>query len=172
MPRIVRRLARRLGPARLVLGSFATAVLLGTALLVHQAAAATGASPVGLVDALFTATSAVRITGPTTLGAPARRSPLGRAALLVLKQLGGLGIVTCSTLLVLPIRGRFTVRGRLTVQDTLGSTSAADLERLIATVFASTFAIEAAAGALPLGVRFAFEPRGRLRCSEEPVLVG
>ncbi len=156
LARIAQRLFRDLTPTQLVLGSFALAILLGTGLLMLPAMAAPGMPPVGFVDALFTATSAICVTGLTTVDTATRWSYLGQATILLLIQLGGLGIMTYSTLLVLLIRGRFTVRGRLTVRDTLGSTSAADLKRLIATVFASTFAIEAA-GALVLGVRFAFD---------------
>ncbi|HEX7126463.1 MAG TPA: TrkH family potassium uptake protein, partial [Thermodesulfobacteriota bacterium] len=101
VPRAVRRLFRRISPAQLVLGSFAVAVAIGTALLMLPAMAAPGTPPVGFVDALFTATSAVCVTGLASVDTATRWSGLGQATILLLIQLGGLGIMTCSTLLVL-----------------------------------------------------------------------
>jgi trk system potassium uptake protein TrkH len=118
--------------------------------------AAPGTAPVGFVDALFTATSAVCVTGLITVDTATRWSAVGQATILLLIQVGGLGIMTFSTILVLAARGRFTVRGRMTLQDTLGGTSAADLRRLIATVVVSTFVIEAVGAGL-LTVRFALD---------------
>lgn len=149
-------IVRRLSPAQLVLASFMAAIFVGAGLLTLPPMAAPGTPPVGFVDALFTATSAVCVTGLTTLDTATRWSPLGQATILALIQLGGLGIMTYSTILVLLVRGRFTVRGRLTMRDTLGGASAADLKRLIATVFVSTFAIEGVGAAL-LAARFLLE---------------
>ena len=154
-------LVRRLSPAQLVLLSFAGAVVVASGVLTLPGMAAPGTPAVGFVDAFFTAASAVCITGLTTVDTATRWSPLGQAAILLFVQLGGLGIMTCSTLLVLLVRGRFSVRGRMTLQDTLGGASAADLRRLVATVFVSTFVIEAI-GAAALAARFALEmPPGR-----------
>ena len=161
VPRAIRRVLRRISPAQLVLGSFAAAIAIGTALLMLPAMAAPGTPPVGFVDALFTATSAVCVTGLASVDTATRWSGLGQATILLLIQLGGLGIMTCSTFLVLLVRGRISVRGRMTLQDTLGGASAADLRRLVATVFVSTFVIEAI-GAAALAARFALEmPPGR-----------
>ncbi|HEX7126464.1 MAG TPA: TrkH family potassium uptake protein [Thermodesulfobacteriota bacterium] len=154
-------LVRRLSPAQLVLLSFAGAVVVASAVLSLPGMEAPGTPPIGFVDAFFTAASAVCITGLTTVDTASRWSLLGQATILVFVQLGGLGIMTCSTLLVLLVRGRFSVRGRMTLQDTLGSASAADLRRLVATVFVSTLVIEAV-GAAALAARFALEmPPGR-----------
>ncbi len=153
---VARQVFRRITPAQLVLGSFALALALGTLLLMLPVMAARGTEPVGFVDALFTATSAICVTGLVTVDTATRWSLLGQVTIVLLIQLGGLGIMTYSTILVLLVRGRFTVRGRLTMQDTLGGTSAADLRRLVKTVFVSTFVIEAV-GATALATRFALD---------------
>lgn len=156
LPRIARTLFRRITPAQLVLGSFALAVAVGAGLLTLPVMAAPGTAPVPFVDALFTATSAICVTGLISVDTATRWSLTGQATILAMIQLGGLGIMTYSTIVVLLVRGRFTVRGRLTMQDTLGGASAADLRRLVKTVFVSTFVIEAI-GAAALATRFAVD---------------
>lgn len=156
VPRVARQVFRRVSPAQLVLGSFALALAIGTALLMLPVMAAPGTEPVGFVDALFTATSAICVTGLVSVDTATRWSLLGQVTIVLLIQLGGLGIMTYSTILVLLVRGRFTVRGRLTMQDTFGSASAADLRQLVKMVFVSTFVIEAI-GAAALATRFALE---------------
>ncbi len=156
LSRAGRAFVRRFSPAQLVLGSFLAAILGGAGLLMLPPMAATGTRPAGFVDALFTATSAICVTGLTSVDTATHWSLLGQVTILVLIQLGGLGIMTYSTILVLVVRGRFTVRGRLTIQDTLGGASAADLRRLVKMVFVSTFVIEGI-GAAALATRFALD---------------
>ncbi len=161
MPTPPAALARRLSPAQLVLLAFAGAVLVGTAVLTLPGMEAPGTPPLALVDAFFTATSAVCITGLTTVDTATRFSLQGQVAIILLVQIGGLGIMTFSTLLVLLVRRRFSVRGRRTLQDTLGGASASDLRRLMRTVFMATLVIEGV-GAVLLAARFALDmPLGR-----------
>ncbi|HWP35642.1 MAG TPA: TrkH family potassium uptake protein [Thermodesulfobacteriota bacterium] len=155
--RAARLLLRRLTPAQLVLVSFAAAILLGTGLLALPGMAAPGTPAPRVIDLLFVATSAVCVTGLTPLDLGSRFSPLGQLVILLLVQAGGLGIMTYSTLVVLLLRGRLTVRGRLTLEDTLGRTPVElDLRRLIRTVFTSSFVIEGA-GAVLLTARFVWD---------------
>lgn len=83
-------------PERLLVGTFAGLVLGGTVLLALPQSAATGHS-IGFMDAAFTATSAGCVTGLIVLDTPLAFSPLGQAFLLLLIQVGGLGIMTFST---------------------------------------------------------------------------
>lgn len=87
---------RRLQPALVLPLSFLALILVGTILLSLPVSWAEGRS-IHLIDALFTATSAVCVTGLITLDTASEWSPVGQGVILVLIQLGGLGILTFST---------------------------------------------------------------------------
>ncbi|MBL8796218.1 MAG: potassium transporter TrkH, partial [Planctomycetia bacterium] len=84
---------RRLTPPQLFVGSFALLIGLGTVGLRTLPGLYTGA-PLGWLDALFTATSAVCVTGLIVVDTGTYFTPLGQAYLLLLIQLGGLGMLT------------------------------------------------------------------------------
>ena len=86
-------------PTRVLVGGFAAAILVG-ALLLTLPVSSVGAR-IGLLDALFTATSAVCVTGLTVRDTGKEFSTFGHVVILVLIQLGGLGITTLSTALFL-----------------------------------------------------------------------
>lgn len=91
-------------PERLLVGTFLLLCLAGTVLLALPASAA-GASGIGLLDAAFTAVSAVCVTGLIVLDTPRDFSLFGQAMILLLIQVGGLGIMTFATA-VLRVLGR------------------------------------------------------------------
>jgi trk system potassium uptake protein TrkH len=84
-------------PEALLVGTFLVLIVLGTVLLALPVAAADG-RPVGLLDALFTATSAVCVTGLITVDTATGFSRYGQTVILVLIQLGGLGMMTFGAL--------------------------------------------------------------------------
>ncbi len=98
---------------------FAGLILLGTILLILPISTSTGqfTSP---VDALFTATSAVCVTGLVVMDTGTYWSTFGQAVLLVLFQLGGLGFIVGTTLLLLAIGGRFGLRDKMLISESLG----------------------------------------------------
>ncbi len=102
-------------PVRLLPLSFLALTLVGTVVLLVPVMT-TGAGSAGFVDALFTATSAVTVTGLATVDTSAYWTPAGQAVILVLVQVGGLGIVAISTVLGLFIGGRLGLRTRLVAQ--------------------------------------------------------
>lgn len=87
-------------PARYIGLTFGGLILLGTVLLAFPVASA-GPDPVGLLDALFTATSAVCVTGLVVLDTPVAFSTFGHAVLVLLIQLGGLNMMVLSTFTLL-----------------------------------------------------------------------
>ncbi len=102
-------------PARIVPLAFLAAVALGTALMMLPAARAEpGHAP--FVTALFTATSAVCVTGLTVVDTPTYWTPFGHVLLTVLSQIGGFGIMTMATLLGLLVSRRLGLRSRLIAQ--------------------------------------------------------
>lgn len=99
-------------PARLLALSFAGAILVGTGLLALPISRAAGVSA-GLLDALFTATSAICLTGLIVVDTPSYWSGFGHGVILGLIQLGGLGIMTMASLVGLLLANRIGLRARL-----------------------------------------------------------
>lgn len=96
-------------PERLFVGTFAAACAAGTALLALPHSAAAGTS-IGFIDAAFTATSAVCVTGLIVLDTPLAFSGFGHFVLLLLIQIGGLGIMTFSTAAIWALGKRMSLQ--------------------------------------------------------------
>ena len=99
----------RLTPPQLFVGSFLALIVLGTLGLKTLPGLYTGA-PLGWTDAAFTATSAVCITGLVVVDTATYFTPAGQAFLLLLFQLGGLGMITFTTLIILALGRRLSLR--------------------------------------------------------------
>ena len=108
---------------------------------------------IAFVDALFTATSAVCVTGLVVVDTATAYSGFGQAVILALIQLGGLGIMTFSSLILLVSSGRISFNDRLAVQSTFRPSAGGDFKSLMTSVFLFTAALEAA-GTLALFLRF------------------
>lgn len=102
----------RTSPARLALTAFAGVVLVFTALLLLPEATASG-QQASLADALFTAVSAVCVTGLVTVDTATYWSAFGEGVILVAIQTGGLGVLTLASLLGLAVSRRLGLRQRL-----------------------------------------------------------
>lgn len=140
-------------PALLIVVSFATAIIVGTILLSFPAASATG-EPIALLDALFTATSAVCVTGLIVLDTPVAFSSFGHGVILALIQVGGLGIMVLSTFGALIVGGRLGLRGEHALGKVLDIRHPGRAYRLTRFIVLSTLSIEAiGAACLSLGFR-------------------
>ncbi|MCL5942231.1 MAG: TrkH family potassium uptake protein [Actinobacteria bacterium] len=106
------------------------------------------------IDALFTATSAVCVTGLVTVDTATVFTPLGKAVIAVLIQIGGLGIMTGATVLFVLTGRRIGLQRRLIVQETLGHVRLSGIVRLVLAVLAMTAAFESV-GAAVLAAQFA-----------------
>lgn len=100
---------RGLTPAQLFVGSFALLILIGTLGLKSLPGLYTGA-PLGWLDALFTATSAVCVTGLIVVDTATHFTTAGQAWILFLIQVGGLGIITFTTVIILALGRRLSLR--------------------------------------------------------------
>lgn len=105
------------------------------------------------IDALFTATSAVCVTGLIVVDTPNAFAPFGHIVLLLLIQAGGLGYMTISTVLAAALGRAVTLQERLTLQEALNVQGLEGLVRFAGTVFKLTLFFELA-GALVLTVRW------------------
>lgn len=128
-------------PAFLMLVSFAAAILAGTVLLMLPAASAS-AVHTSLIDALFTATSAVCVTGLTVQDTATHFSIFGQCVILALIQAGGLGVMTFSVAIVLLMRRTVGVSQGATMRAVLDQESAANIRQTILFIFGMTFATE------------------------------
>lgn len=129
-------------PGRVIVMGLAMAVSVGTLLLSLPIATAAG-TRAAFDDALFTATSAVCVTGLATVDTGAYWSVFGEVTILALIQVGGLGIMTVATLIVMLLSRRLGLRARSVVQAETRTLSAADLRRVVRTVVIFSFAVEA-----------------------------
>jgi trk system potassium uptake protein TrkH len=118
-------------------------IAIGTAVLMLPISSAEGRwTPP--IDALFTATSAVCVTGLVVVDTGTYWSPFGQAAILVLIQLGGLGFMTASTLLLFVLVGRRTaLRDRVLVQASGGAADLASATVVLRRVAVFTVLVEA-----------------------------
>lgn len=101
--------------------------------------------PLTFVDALFTATSAVCVTGLTVVDTGKDLTTASQLVLLLLIQLGGLGVMTATTALSLLMRERIGLRQRMFFAGGFGLDSPSGVIRLLIRILSLTFAIEAIA---------------------------
>ena len=132
-------------------GSFAVVIASGTLLL--SLPFAHGGEPVSFIDALFTSTSAVCVTGLTVVDTGSRFSPAGQAVVLSLIQVGGLGLMTFAVFVGVLLGRKVSFTDRMVIQDSMHHTPKAGVRRLVRYVLAFTLATEAAGAAL-LWLRF------------------
>ena len=114
--------------------------------MLPMARAGPGGAP--LLTALFTATSAVCVTGLTVVDTPTYWSPFGLAAILALFQIGGFGIMTGATLLGMLAGRRLRLSARLVAHAERGSLDTADMLGVLRLILMVTLAIELAVGRL------------------------
>jgi trk system potassium uptake protein len=140
-------------PARFVVVAFIVAIAIGTMLLWLPASSADGGS-VPLLTALFTATSAVCVTGLVVVDTGTHWSPLGQVVVLLLIQLGGIGFMTLMSLIVMIMSGRLGLRRTLAVHRERSALSLGDIRAVLRGVVLVTVAVEAVA-AIILSLRLA-----------------
>jgi len=109
--------------------------------------------PLSWVEALFTSTSAVCVTGLTVVDTGTRFSPAGQAVILGLIQLGGLGIMTYAVFVALLLGRDVSFTDRRVIQDSLHHSPNPELARLVRYMLLFTFTVEGL-GAAALWLRF------------------
>jgi len=135
----------------LLSASFLAAALAGTALLAAPFAQARG--DVALLDAAFTAVSAVCVTGLTVVDTGTRFTPAGQVVILGLIQAGGLGLMTYAVFAGVLLGRKIAFTDRMLIQATLHHSAAPGVRRLVKHILFFTLATEAV-GAFLLSLRF------------------
>jgi len=141
-----------LQPAHILVASYVGAILVGTVLLSMPIAWHDGAE-VSPVDALFTATSAVCVTGLIVKDTPVDWSYFGQGVILLLIQIGGLGLMTFSTFFVYTMGRRVALRERVLVRETFGDILGDDPKTIVTSILKMTILFEAT-GIVLLFLRF------------------
>jgi len=148
-----------LGPARILVVSFMAVISIGTFLL--RLPLATNGPGLSFVDALFTATSATCVTGLVVTDTGSTFSPFGQIVILVLIQLGGLGLMTFSTFFVYLLGRKLSLGGRELLQHTFSQLPIMTVKKLLRAIFLTTVVVETT-GAVVLTLRFWLDmPLGR-----------
>jgi trk system potassium uptake protein TrkH len=135
-------------------GGFLALILIGTILLSMPFSSASGEFTNPIIS-LFTSTSAVCVTGLTVVDTGSYWSTFGQAVIFCLFQLGGLGFIIGATLLILAIGGRFGLKDRLLVSESMGIDQLGGVLGLVIRVAIFTLVLEAL-GTVALYLRWHF----------------
>lgn len=131
----------RLKPTQVIILSFVVMILLGTALLMLPVST-TNNHGLAWIDALFVSTSASCVVGLTVVDLHNDLTIFGTVVMLILIQIGGLGIMTLGTLVVHRLGYRFRLKESLTLKESLNQSGQAGLFDLISRIIKYTFVIE------------------------------
>lgn len=148
-----------MNPPALLVSGFLFVIILGSFLLFLPISSSKGEFG-NYLDCLFTATSAVCVTGLSTVNITEYFNDFGKAIILFLIQIGGLGFMTMATLVALVLGKRITLRDRLVIQEQMGESKLSGMVKLIRYVIISTFFIEFVGAVL---LSFYFVPKYKLR---------
>ena len=142
---------RSLSTTHIIMLSFLLAILVGSLLLCLPVSSASG-EPVPYLDALFTATTATCVTGLVTLPTVTIWSIFGQIVILILIQIGGLGVITIMSALMILLHKRMSIGDRLLLQDAFNLNSLSGIVRFVKRVLLGTFLVEGAGALLYMTV--------------------
>lgn len=143
---------KRLAPVQILALGFGIVIMAGTLLLMLPVSSKEGiVTP--FIDAFFTSTSAVCVTGLVTLNTAEHWSYFGSTVIIMLIQIGGLGFMSFATLFALILGKRITLKERMVMQEAMNSFSLQGLVKLAKYILIFTFSVEGI-GALFLSTKF------------------
>lgn len=143
---------RVLSPTQILVIGYVVVISIGTLLLSLPIATVAGEATT-ILDALFTSTSATAVTGLIVVPTATHWTTFGKVVIMLLIQVGGFGFMTTSTLVMILLGKRITLKERLIIQEEMNANSLAGMIRLVRYVVLLTLALEAL-GALLLFLRF------------------
>ncbi|WP_249281036.1 TrkH family potassium uptake protein [Paenibacillus sp. 7516] len=152
MESTVNKLKNNMSPPQLIMIIFFALIWVGAILLALPLSASDGKS-IGLLDALFTATSAICVNGLVVVDTGSVFSTFGQVIIMILIQVGGLGFMTLGVMVAIILGKRIGLKQRLLIQQATNSTSAQGLVKLSLYIVLIAFAFEALA-TLVLTVRW------------------
>lgn len=131
----------QLHPGAIFALSFATIIIIGTLFLLLPKATPAGKS-ISFVDALFTSTSAVCVTGLTVLDTAKDFTFVGQLIILLLIQIGGLGVMTLTTFFALFLSGGISIKAKIIMRDLLSQESLSEVSSLLIKITIFTLILE------------------------------
>ncbi|MBQ8625642.1 MAG: potassium transporter KtrB [Agathobacter sp.] len=131
----------KLSTTQIIMLSFFFAILIGSLLLALPIASATGIA-VPYIDALFTATTSICVTGLVTVPTVSTWSLFGQIVILILIQVGGLGIITVISGLMIGLHQKIGIGKRILIQDAFNLNSLSGLVKFIKKVLLGTLIVE------------------------------
>ena len=138
---LIRLMGRKMNPAMMLAISFMGFILVGSGVLMMPRCVQPGVH-LSWIDSLFTATSAVCVTGLTTIDVPTTFTYLGQLVIMVLIQVGGLGVMTITSFFALFFMGNTSLYDQVLVRDMVSSKSLASLWSTLLNIFGFTAFIE------------------------------
>ena len=135
------KVTNKMDPTQIMVMGFALLILIG-GLLLNLPMATQNGEQIGFLNALFTATSAVCVTGLVVVDTATYWSGFGQGVIICLIQIGGLGFMTITTMFAIIARKRINLRERLLIQESLNQFDLSGLVKLTRYILLTTFAIE------------------------------
>ena len=142
----------RITPAQIIILGFLFLIAVGTALLMLPVSAS-GSEGASFLDALFTATSATCVTGLVVQDTALYWSPFGQAVILVLIQIGGMGVVTMAVAIFIFTGRHISLKQRWVMQESISAPQVGGIVRQTRFILKTALAMEAI-GAVLLALRF------------------
>ena len=137
---MVRKKNLAFSTTQIILISFLITILVGSVLLSLPISSASGEA-VPYLDALFTATTSVCVTGLVTLPTVSAWSMFGQIVILLLIQIGGLGVITIMSGLMLLLNRKMGIGDRLLIQDAFNLNTMSGLAKFVKNVLLGTLII-------------------------------
>ena len=144
---VISSLGRKSNPSLMMAVSFLFIIMAGSGMLLMPRCIQHGVH-LSLIDSLFTATSAVCVTGLTTIDVPSTFTSFGQLVIMMLIQVGGLGVMTITSFFALFFMGNTSIYNQMQVQDMVSSKSLASLWSTLLNIFGFTAVLELAGAVL------------------------
>ena len=143
----MRKLLKRMSPARIIALGFAATIFIGSGLLMLPCSVRNGVD-LKYIDALYTSASAVCVTGLVTVDIGDTFTAFGQFVVAVLIQIGGLGVASMGAGVILAVGKRINLKGRRVLRDAMNLDSGKGIVKFIKSVFLTTAAFELVGAAL------------------------
>lgn len=144
---MLQKIFKRLSSARIVAIGFIAIIFIGSGLLMLPVSLKNPGS-LHYIDALYTSTSAVCVTGLLSVEAGDTFSTVGQFILGLLIQIGGLGVTSVGAGVILAMRKKVNLKGRAIIKDAMNLDSGKGVVKFVQSVFLTTLAFEAVGAVL------------------------
>lgn len=142
----------KMSPVKIVAAAFVVIILIGTLLLMCPFSSKSGEAT-RFIDALFTSTSATCVTGLAVVDTASHWSAFGKAVILILIQIGGLGAMTIVTAIIVLLKGQVSLQDSKLLMQSAGTLSLSGVIAILKRIFLGTLIFESA-GAVLLATQF------------------